>query len=237
MARVTINVDLGELPGEDEELYALAGVCNVACGGHAGDEGSMRRAVGCVARARAALAAHPGYPDRARFGRASVSMAPSALAECVADQCGAIAWIARAAGIAVDAVKPHGALYHDAARDPAIARALIDGVTAALGGGVRLVGPPRGALADEARVRAIAYAREGFADRAYRADGSLVPRGDPGASIEEPDEAATQALRLARSGAVETICVHGDGARAVAIARAVRTALATAALLDAQVAP
>jgi UPF0271 protein len=224
MVRVTLNVDLGELEGEPDELYALADVCNVACGGHAGDAASMRRAITLALRHGAAIAAHPSYPDRARFGRASVAMEGVALAATVEAQCAALGAIAREAGATVAALKPHGALYHDAAREPRIARAVLDGAARALGG-LRVVGPPTGALAAEARARGLAYAREGFADRGYRADGALVPRGEPGASIDDAEVAARQATRLASSGAYETLCVHGDGPHAVAIARAVRAVL------------
>jgi UPF0271 protein len=123
-------------------------------------------------------------------------------------------------------VKPHGALYHDAARELAIAEAVVRGATAGLGDAITIIGPPRGALVDAAKARGLAYAREGFADRRMRADGSLVPRTDAGALIEDPDEAAAQAVRLVRDGEIDTICVHGDTPNALAIARAVHAALA-----------
>jgi UPF0271 protein len=234
MTRVALNVDLGERPNEPEALYALATVVNVACGGHAGDAASMRRAVELAARAGPAVAAHPSYPDRARFGRASVVMEAGELAASVASQCAALGRLARDAGRAVRLAKPHGALYHDASRDLAVARAVLDGLVAALDGGpLGVVGPPAGALADETRRRGLRYVREGFADRAYGRDGRLVPRGEPGALLEAPALAAAQAVRLASSGEIETICVHGDTPGAVEVARAVRAALEDAGLLDA----
>jgi UPF0271 protein len=225
-SRVALDVDLGELPGEPEELYALATLVNVACGGHAGDEASMKRAVELARASGASIAAHPSYPDRARFGRVSIAMPSEALRDAVAAQCRAL----RDAGARLVAAKPHGALYHDT-RDPVVARAVVEGVVAALGEGLTIVGPPRGALRDEALARGFGYAREGFADRATRPDGSLVPRTEPGALVTDPARAAANAVRLARTGEIEALCVHGDTPGAVTIARAVRQALEAEDLL------
>jgi UPF0271 protein len=228
---VDLNVDLGELPGEAEELYRLATVVNVACGGHAGDERSMRRALEQAVAAGTRVAAHPSYPDRANFGRQSIELPADALSDAIAEQCGALMRVAREVGGAVECMKPHGALYHDASAHPRIAAALLDGVARAIPAAI-IVGAPTGALLDAARKRGLRYVREGFADRAYGADGKLVPRSKPGALIESPADAARQALELARRGEVETICVHSDTVGAVAIARAVREALACAGLLS-----
>lgn len=228
---VELNVDLGELPDEPEALYALATVANVACGGHAGDEATMRRATLRAAASGTRLAAHPSYPDREGFGRRTIAMRPAELYESVVEQCVALARVAAERGLEVRLVKPHGALYHDAAKDPVVAAALLDGALSALPDGPAIVGPPAGALADGARARGLAYVREGFADRRYDDAGGLVPRSRPDALLAEPAAAAEQALRLARAGACETICVHGDSPGAVAIARAVRDALDGAGLL------
>ena len=232
---VELNIDLGELPDEPEELYALATVVNVACGGHAGDVGSMAHAVERALASGARLAAHPSYPDRPGFGRVSVPMAPSDLAASLHAQCAALAGIARARGGAVRALKPHGALYHDAARSREVALAVIAAASAlcqeAPERALVVVGPPGGALLEAARARGLAYAREGFADRAYRPSGGLVPRGEPGALLIEPARCIAQALLLARSGDVETICLHGDTPGALDRARAVRHALETHGLL------
>ena len=227
---VDLNVDLGELPDEPEALYRLATVVNIACGGHAGDEPSMRRATRLAVASGARIAAHPSYPDREHFGRESIVIAPSALADAIAEQCGALERVAREAGGEVACVKPHGALYHDAAADPRLAAVLLDGVRRVLPT-VAIVGPPSGALADRARSLGMPYRREGFADRAYAADGRLVPRSQPGALLDSPELAARQALALANRGTLETICVHSDTPGALAIARAVRDALAHAGLL------
>ena len=224
LTRVWLNVDLGELPDEPEELYACANVANVACGGHAGDEASMKRAIALCAVHGAALGAHPSYPDRDGFGRTRLAIAPDDLRRTLAEQCGALAAIARAAGVTVAFVKPHGALYHAARDEDATAEALVAGAREALGD-VTIVGPPRGALAEAAARAKLTFAREGFADRATRSDGSLVPRGEPGALVLDPAAAAARARALAAAGGIDTICVHGDTPGAVAVARAVRASL------------
>jgi UPF0271 protein len=234
MSPVELNVDLGELPGEPAELFALATTANVACGGHAGDTASMARAISFSMTRGTRVAAHPSYPDRAGFGRTSLAMDPAALAASVEAQCAALAAIARKLGYPVTRVKPHGAVYHDAARDPALAAAVLEGAARGLGvaaADLVVTGPPQGALLAAAKRAGAAYVREGFADRAYRADGTLVPRSEAGALITDPEAAARQALALARSGTIETVCVHGDTRDAVAIASRVRDALAGAGLL------
>ena len=168
--------------------------------------------------------AHPSFPDREGFGRKVVAMSTDALRASVAEQCHALASVARALDVPLGFVKPHGALYHAANRDRALAEATLRGAVEALGDSVTVLGPPSGALRDVAVELGLAFAREGFADRAMRADGSLVPRGEPGAMIDEPAKAAAQARALAPK--VDTICVHGDTSGALAIARAVREALA-----------
>jgi UPF0271 protein len=214
-----LNLDGGEHDDEPEELWRLADVVCVACGGHAGDEASMARVV-AVARA---VGAHPSYPDREGFGRRTIAMAPAELEAAVREQCGRLAALAR-----VQYVKPHGALYHDARVNPALAAAVIAGARAALGDGFAVIGPPTGALRDAAIAAGLRYLREGFADRATRPDGTLVPRSEPGALITDPARAAAQARFLALEH--DTICIHADTPDALAIARAVRTAVDTAML-------
>jgi UPF0271 protein len=226
---VAINIDLGEFPDEPHELYGFATVANLACGGHAGDADSMRHAVEAALRSGARIAAHPSYPDRSGFGRVRMTMPPSELRASIASQCRALAEIVARLGASISAVKPHGALYH-AARAEDVAEALLEGVNDALGR-VPIVGEPFGALEREALRAGFAYLREGFADRGYR-DGSLVPRGEAGALIQDPKAAAAQAVELAVRGDVQTVCVHGDTPRAVAIAEAVFEALRARGLLD-----
>jgi len=221
-----LNVDLGELPGEPEGLYACAQIANVACGGHAGDAASIGLAVARCLRHGVAIGAHPSYPDRAGFGRTRLQLDPAALEATVAEQCAHVAAAARAAGAAVAYVKAHGALYHAATRDPVAAGAVIRGVLRSLGAVTVIgAGTPADALAAAAGRAGLAFAREGFADRGVRADGTLVPRGEPGALVTDPAKAAARAVDLARSGRVDTICVHGDTPGAVDVARAVRSAL------------
>ena len=221
---VTIDLDAGELDDEPEALLAAVDRIHVACGGHAGDDASMRRTVRVAQAHGVEVGAHPSYPDRARFGRVSLTMPAAEVAAAVAAQCAALGAVARSLGVVVVSAKPHGALYHDTARDPALAAAVLDAIVGALGA-VAVVTMP-GALADLARARGLVVQREGFADRGLRPDGSLVPRGDPGAMIDDPGVAAVQARRLAASGLFDTLCIHGDGANPLAILLAVRRALA-----------
>lgn len=230
MLKVALNIDLGELEGEPDELYWIATTVNIACGGHAGDDSSMARAASLAARSGASIAAHPSYPDRAGFGRTRVAMPLPELEESIRAQCDALRRAVELSGGEVSLLKPHGALYHDAARDPAIAAAVLDGARKALGRApLGVVGA--GALLDQARAVGLSCLREGFADRGYRPDGGLVPRGQPGALLEGPASCAEQALKLARSGQFETLCVHADTPGSLPIARAVRHALEADGLL------
>jgi 5-oxoprolinase (ATP-hydrolysing) subunit A len=225
MAECVLNIDLGELPDEDERLYEYAQVANIACGGHAGDESSMRRALESCARHGTRAGAHPSFEDRENFGRKELQVAPEVLCAQVATQCARLTALANEVGVPVRYAKPHGALYHAANRDAALARAVVDGVVAALGPGITFFGPGTGALHDAARAAGLAYAREGFADRGTRPDGSLIPRGQPGAVLTDPNVARENALRLAMGGSVDTLCVHGDSPGAVDMAREVRSVL------------
>jgi UPF0271 protein len=222
-----LNLDAGERDDESPELWSVFDVLAIACGGHTGDHASMTRVVAFCAGHRACSAgAHPSYPDREGFGRRTIAIELAALEASVAEQCTALAAIARDHGIAVTWVKPHGALYHDAAAHEPIARAVLRGAVAALGTLVGVIGPPAGRLRDQARVLGLRYAREGFADRRLRPDGTLVPRSEPDALILDPAAAAAQARTLADQ--VDTICVHADTPGALAIARAVREAVGCA---------
>lgn len=224
---VVLNVDGGELDDEPEELYALADVIHVACGGHAGDDVSMDRVVRACARAGTRVGAHPSYEDREGFGRRAQKVEQSVLTASIEAQCRRLDAIARAAGVTIVSVKPHGALYHAAHADPADAIACVDGVARAFGpnADVSIVGLAGGWLQRAAGDWKLRFEREAFADRGVRADGTLVPRGEPGALIEDPIAAAERARALAASGDVDTLCIHGDTPGALAIARAVRAAL------------
>ena len=244
-----LNLDAGEHDDEPQELWAVADILAVACGGHAGDTASMNRLCAFIAGSPrpTSLGAHPSYPDRANFGRTTMTIDPVALRASLASQCRALAAVARDYDLAVHYVKPHGALYHDANKDRALANAIIDGALAGLSGveddgalvgtaiddghmgeaptkpSLTIIGPPTGVLADAARFRGLAYMREGFADRATRPDGSLVPRSEVGALITDPMAAAARARELV--GQVDTVCVHADSPGSLQIASAVRAIL------------
>jgi UPF0271 protein len=217
-----LNIDLGELADEPEELYAAAHVANIACGGHTGDDPSMEKAVRRSLANGARVGAHPSFPDREGFGRRPMELEPDRLQVTVAEQCARLASSAGRLGVRVDFVKAHGALYHAASRDPAVAAAYLCGVLSALGRDVTFIGARQGALASHAATAGLRYAREAFADRATRSDGMLVPRGEPGALVLHPEAAAANARSFLEAGEVDTVCVHGDTPGAVAIAAAVR---------------
>jgi UPF0271 protein len=213
-----LEIDVGELPDEPPELVALAHRVNVACGGHAGDDDTarsvLRRAIVHVTR----VGAHPSYVDRAGFGRTAQDVPLTTLEAQIFEQCAWLRAHADALGVRVEHVKPHGALYHRAAADPGVAAAVLDGALRALGT-IAVIGP--GALAALATRRGLLVWRERYADRGLAAAGSLLPRGTPGATFDDPARAVAQAL----AEPCDMVCVHGDGANAVAIARAVRAAL------------
>jgi UPF0271 protein len=225
ISRPSLNVDGGELEDEPLELYALADVIHVACGGHAGDEASMERVTRACAAVGTRVGAHPSYEDREGFGRRAQIVAPDVLASSIASQCARLLAVAKRAGVALASMKPHGALYHTAHADDAAAGACVEGAVRALGTSISIVGPAGGALERAARTAGVTFEREAFADRGVRADGMLVPRGEPGALVLDPVVAAARAVELAGRGDVDTLCIHGDTPGAVAIARAVRTVL------------
>ncbi len=195
----------------------------VACGGHAGDAASMARVLRCCAADGPMALAHPSYPDREGFGRRTVAISEMELSAAVKAQCLALVTIARDLGCAIHGMKPHGALYHDANAHFELARVVVDAARVALGDAVIVVGPPHGALRSVAHSLGLEFWREGFADRRLRADGTLVPRSEPGAVITDPEQAAAQALSLAHD--VELVTSHGDTPGALAIAAAVRQAV------------
>ncbi|WP_324668130.1 LamB/YcsF family protein [Geochorda subterranea] len=241
---VDLNADVGEgfgayAIGDDEALMQVVTSVNVACGFHAGDPRVMARTVQRAARAGLGIGAHVGYPDRVGFGRRAMALSPEELRTDVLYQIGALAAFCRAEGVALQHVKPHGALYHAALYDEAVARAVVAAV-ASFDPGLVVLAIRGSRLAKVAEAAGLAVAWEGFVDRRYRADGGLVARGQPGAVIEEPERAAEQAVRMVREGrvrsaegvevetSVHTLCIHGDQPGASAIARAVRRRLEAA---------
>jgi UPF0271 protein len=227
--KVLLNIDAGEHDDEAEELYAIADVVNVACGGHAGDERSMEHVLRACKEHGTLAGAHPSFEDREGFGRRELAVDAVEVARGVRKQCATLEAIAVRIGVPLLYLKPHGALYHAANRDPHLALTVRDALVEVLGpragAQLTLIGPPAGELRKVAERLGVKFAREGFADRATRPDGTLVPRGEPGALITDPAEARAQARRMIEGGAFDTLCVHGDTPGAVAIARAVRDEL------------
>ncbi|MFN0101018.1 MAG: LamB/YcsF family protein [Bryobacteraceae bacterium] len=217
---IHINADI-EDSAPDALLQHLTAV-NIACGGHAGNAHTMRLSVAQAQRYNLQIGAHPGYPDPANFGRLDMAMPLDAVAQTVFEQISALAKFTQE----IRHVKPHGALYNKAARDPALARAIAQGA-ARFSKQIILVGLAGSQMLQAFAEEGFETAAEAFADRRYNPDGSLVSRSKANALIEDPAEAAAQALRLARSGTVQTICIHGDTPGAAAIARAVAQALIT----------
>jgi 5-oxoprolinase (ATP-hydrolysing) subunit A len=244
---IDLNADVGEgfgawAMGADADLLALVTSVNVACGFHAGDPAVMDRTVAAAARAGVALGAHPGYPDLRGFGRRAMAVPPEEVETDVVYQVGALMSFARSHGARVAHVKPHGALYNQAARDERLARAVARG-TARAGPDLVLVGLASSAVMRRAaEAEGLRFAAEAFADRAYEEDGSLRPRTMPDAVITDPRAAALQAVAIARDGEVrsatgaivgvkaDTLCLHGDNPSALANARAVRAALQAAGI-------
>jgi UPF0271 protein len=217
-----LNCDLGECGPADAELMPLVSSANVACGFHAGDPSTMADALALAARHDVVVGAHPGHADRANFGRVEINRTHhQVFTDCIY-QLGALAALAKAAGVAVKYLKPHGALYHQAGRGGDYANAV---ASAARLFGLAVLGLPGSRLEALCQARGVRFVPEGYADRRYRPDGTLVPRTEPDAFVHAPDEAVAQVERLVREGRVRTVCVHGDNPQAVAFVRAVRAAL------------
>ncbi len=246
MKSIDLNCDMGEMPqaiadGTQESLMPFLTSVNIACGGHAGDETTMRTTVEQALRRNLALGAHPGYADRANFGRVELNLSQKEIAASVFEQISRLAEIADKCGGRIAHVKAHGALYNQAAREPAIAEAIANGV-AKWQRSVILVGLAASAMLDVFRRAGFAVAAEAFADRRYEPNGSLRSRKFADALILDPAEAAAQALRIAENGAViahdgtairvaaQTICIHADTPGAVKIADAVAQRLRDAGI-------
>jgi 5-oxoprolinase (ATP-hydrolysing) subunit A len=241
---VDLNADVGEAndpKGIEHEraLLALVTSANVACGGHAGDEASMTDTVAAALAHSVRVGAHPSYPDRPGFGREPMQIDRGELRASLSDQLRSLEAVCRAAGTTIESVKPHGALYEEVGKGGAVYETLRDAVYDVCGSNPPLV-LPSGCRAMAMVLRDGVSAREeGFCDRAYRPDGGLVPRSEPGAVLTDPLEAARQALSLARGAVaaadgsiltlwVDTLCIHGDSPGAAATATAVRRVLAEA---------
>jgi 5-oxoprolinase (ATP-hydrolysing) subunit A len=234
--QIDLNCDMGEGEPSDERLMPFITSASVACGFHAGDAATMRRTVRLARAHGVAVGAHPSYLDREGFGRRALDVDPEQVRDEVVYQLGALWAICRAEGVRLAHVKPHGALYNKAAGDPALAHAVCDAVRAVDPSLVLmcLAGSP---MAEQARRLGLACAEEAFADRAYTSAATLVPRGTPGAVIQDPTEVAARALRMVREQRVtsidgrtvpiraQTLCVHGDTPGAERLAAAIRARL------------
>ncbi len=245
MDEIDLNADLGETvdgvpTADDEAMFAVISSASIACGGHAGDAAAMHAAVERAARTGVAIGAHPSYPDRAGFGRVALAMEPAELRSTIAEQLDALA----GAGADVRYVKPHGALYHRAGSDQETAEAVVQAaaeLSSTLGRAVPILAQGS-ALADAAAAVGLPFVIEAFLDRGYLPDGTLVPRGQSGDLLHDPAAAAARAVHLAREREVvaadgtvvrvdaASLCVHGDTAESVAMARAVRAALDAAGI-------
>ncbi len=246
MPAIDLNCDLGESFGAykigmDQEVLPYITSANIACGFHAGDPVVMERTVALCREYKVKAGAHPGFPDLEGFGRRNMSLTPEEVKACVLYQTGALKAFCDGAGIKLCHVKPHGALYNMAAKDYRLAKAICQAVQVVDDGLVLL------ALSGSEMIRAawelgIPYASEVFADRAYQSDGTLVPRSQKGAVIEDEDLAVSRVIRMVQEGIVETIdgldipiqadsvCVHGDGAKALAFVKKIRESLDAAGI-------
>jgi len=239
--QIDLNGDVGESfgayeIGHDAALIPILTSANIACGFHAGDPGVMRATVALARQHGTAVGAHPGFPDLVGFGRREIKATPREVEDLVAYQIGALAAIAAAQGVRLTHVKPHGALYNMAARDLDLADAIARAI-AAVDPSLALFGLPGSQSLEAAQRHKVRAVSEAFADRAYRRDGSLVPRNQPGAVIDDEQIVVTRAVAIARDRVViaadgtrvpldvQTICVHGDTPGAAVLASRIRKAL------------
>lgn len=239
--QIDLNGDVGESfgayeIGHDAALIPILTSVNIACGFHAGDPGVMRATVALAREHGTAAGAHPGFPDLVGFGRREMKATPREVEDLVAYQIGALAAIAAAQGVRLSHVKPHGALYNMAARDVDLADAIARAI-AAVDPSLALFGLPGSQSLEAAQRHKVRAVSEAFADRAYRRDGSLVPRNEPGAVIDDEQIVVTRAVAIARERMViaadgtrvaldvQTICVHGDTPGAAVLASRIRKAL------------
>jgi UPF0271 protein len=244
--RVDLNADVGEsfgacTVGDDGALMPAITSASIAAGFHGGDPTILRATIRLARSAGVAIGAHPGLPDLAGFGRRDMALTPREVEDLTLYQVAAVAGVAAAEGVRLQHVKPHGAFYSRAVHDRAWADAIARGV-AAIDRLLIVVGPAGSALLDAAREQGLPTAAEVFADRAYQAEGALLPRNRPGAVLTDPAVVVPRAIRMVREQAVvasdgtvvpravETICVHGDTPGAAALAASVRAGLEAAGI-------
>lgn len=249
MKMVDLNCDLGESFGNykigmDEQILPWITSANIACGFHASDPVIMDKTVRMASECGVMIGAHPGYQDLAGFGRRNMKVAPAEVTDLIIYQIGALKAFCAAYGVRMQHVKPHGALYNMADKDEELAMAVCRGIQA-VDEGLILLGPGSGQMVQAAQKSGLKTAGEVFADRAYMEDGSLVPRTQPGAMIEEEDEAIKRVLKMVQNGTVtaitgeeipvkaDSVCVHGDGEKALLFVQKIKKALDEAGIATA----
>jgi UPF0271 protein len=235
--KIDLNCDMGENIGNDEDIMPYITSANIACGFHAGDEVSMQTTIRLAKRYGVAVGAHPGWKDLEGFGRREMSLLPEGVEALVLYQIGALYAIAKAEGVELHHVKPHGALYNQAAKDKVLASAIARAVKR-FGVELILVGLAGSGLIEAGVKVGLRVANEGFPDRNYNANGTLVSRKQANAIIESSEDVAVHAVKLAQQGIdidgrhipIDTLCLHGDHPLAAQNAKLVRKALEKAGI-------
>ena len=241
MYRVDLNCDLGESFGAyrigmDEQILPLISSANIACGFHAADPLVMEHTTVLAAANGIGMGAHPGFPDLQGFGRREMKLSPAEVKALIVYQIGALSAFVKAAGGSLQHVKAHGALYNMAGKDKALAEAICEGISA-VDENLIVLGQAGSRMEEAAKEKGLPFAREVFADRAYEEDGALVERSKSGAMIEDEEEAVNRVIRMIKEGKVRTVtgkeisiqadsvCVHGDGEKALRFVEKIRKAL------------
>lgn len=222
--KIDLNCDLGEGIGNDEAIMPYITSANIACGFHAGDENTMRETLRLAKRFVVNAGAHPGWNDRENFGRREMDVSPDEVEKLVQEQIQVLAAIAKKEGVMLSHVKPHGALYNQSAKDVQLASAIARAVKS-ISVDLILVGLAGSRSLEAGREMGLKVAAEGFPDRGYNADGSLMSRLLPGALIESPEEVARHAMELVKTGRMDTLCLHGDHPNAAENAKMLREVL------------
>lgn len=237
MYKINLNCDLGEGAKYDELIIPTINSANIACGFHAGDSDMMMKTIDICKKNGVGIGAHPGYPDRENFGRTNMNVTPRQIYGYTLYQLGALTSLADASGAKVSYVKPHGAMYNMAAKDYELAKAIADAIRD-FDSSLIFLGLSGSQMIKAASDNGMRYACEVFADRAYEADGTLRPRSLEGSMITDEDQAIARVIRMVKEGKVKaytgedidieahSVCVHGDGEKALDFVRALNKAFA-----------
>jgi UPF0271 protein len=227
---IDLNCDMGEGMGNERDIIPYVSSISVACGGHAGNSVTMQQTLELAVQHQVATGAHPSYPDPTNFGRKKISIEPAALRASIQHQIKQLQTIAARVGASITHVKPHGALYNEASVDSALAWLLVEAIQE-IDCALAVWGPPQSELSNAVKQGGLSFIAEGFADRSYQADGRLTPRSQQGALVTDSHACAQQVLRFIREKKVitldgqlipcdvQTICIHGDGAKAIQFAK------------------